>query len=175
MDAAVRTVDAIVASWMDHDPRARAVLDEERTLSRRNGRLAPKDARTARELKRLLAEASITQSTQCIAEDGRGEHIVITAKRLPEPWEHLVGLTFHLTGVGFRFEVADLRQAFGLTRCERMVAQNLLAGQNAEQTAAVLEISIDTVRTHIKRVYAKLGVSSREGFFRKLAPFVLPH
>lgn len=191
METAVTAVDAIVATWIDHDPRARLVLDEdltvywlsssaqtllneERSVLRRNGHLTPKDPRTLRELRKLIAEASDAQSTQCIAEEGTGEHIVLTAKRLPDPWRHLVGLTIRVTGPEFSFELADLRQAFGLTRCERMVAHSLVAGQTAEQTAAALEVSIDTVRTHIKRVYAKLGVSSREGFFRKLAPFVLP-
>jgi DNA-binding CsgD family transcriptional regulator len=35
-------------------------------------------------------------------------------------------------------------------------------------------VSLETVRTHIKRTYGKLGVRSRERFFYKLAPFVIP-
>jgi DNA-binding CsgD family transcriptional regulator len=192
MSLARNNSESIVETWMDIDESARVVLDddltlywisasaealfkEDRTVDRRNGHLTPKDARTARELRKLVAEASEQVSTQCIADPGTDEHIVISARRLVDPWRHLVGVTLRVTGPEFHFELADLREAFGLTPCERRVTSNLVAGHTAEQTATVLEISLDTVRTHIKRVYAKLGVSSREGFFRKLAPFMVVH
>lgn len=49
-----------------------------------------------------------------------------------------------------------------LTERERRVLQHLVDGLNAAQIAAVDVTSEHTVRTHMKRIYRKLGVSSRE-------------
>jgi DNA-binding NarL/FixJ family response regulator len=47
-----------------------------------------------------------------------------------------------------------------LTDKEREVLQQLVNGKSYKQVADVLDISIETVRTHIKRIYSKLHVSS---------------
>ena len=45
-----------------------------------------------------------------------------------------------------------------LTPRETQVLASLVAGNSYKQVAAELEISIETVRTHIKSLYRKLGV-----------------
>jgi DNA-binding CsgD family transcriptional regulator len=184
------TVDNILATWIDGESRARLVVDanltvywvsssaegflrKEDAVLYRNGRLRPRDPRAEHSLRSFVAEANDTMSSQCITNRETGEHVVLTAVRLQAPWQHVVGLTLHHTGPDFDFALADLRQAFGLTPSEREVARHLLEGRTADEAAGELGISLDTVRTHIKRAYAKLGVCSREAFFHKLAPFVL--
>lgn len=51
--------------------------------------------------------------------------------------------------------------ALGLTRAERAVFEWLCRGLANKQIAERLVISENTVRFHLKRVYAKLGVRSR--------------
>ena len=46
-----------------------------------------------------------------------------------------------------------------------------MSGMNAEQISSSLEISLETVRTHIRRIYSKTGVRSREALFAQLQPF----
>lgn len=53
--------------------------------------------------------------------------------------------------------VDPLRQLFGLTHMEGVVAAALVRGHSLEEMAASLAISIETVRTHLKRVMAKTG------------------
>lgn len=48
----------------------------------------------------------------------------------------------------------------GLTPREHEVLRCLVGGQSYKQVAGELEISIGTVRTHIKRLYRKLDVHS---------------
>ena len=60
---------------------------------------------------------------------------------------------------------ADIGAALGLTRSEARLLHYLLDGQTVDQAAVVLAISVQTARTHIRRVYAKLGVSNREQLF----------
>jgi len=47
----------------------------------------------------------------------------------------------------------------------------MLNGNTAAAIAANSNISIDTVRTHIRHIYSKIGVASREGMFRQLRPY----
>jgi DNA-binding CsgD family transcriptional regulator len=55
-------------------------------------------------------------------------------------------------------EVAVLREAFGLTPAEGLVAQALAGGRKPRQVAAELKLSHETVRVHLKTIFAKTGV-----------------
>lgn len=54
----------------------------------------------------------------------------------------------------------DARQ-FGLSRAEQAVLDELVAGRSNVEIGRRLFISPETVRTHLTRIYKKLGVSSR--------------
>lgn len=185
-----QVVNQIVAGWVDREERARilvdknltahwvnssakALMDTSHSVVHRNGRILPRDRRVEGELRTFVARATDEVSAQCISDPGSGEQVVVTATRLPSPWEHLVGMTLQRTGGDCDVRLANLEQALGLTRTEARVAHHLFCGRTAEETAEDLQVSLDTVRTHIKRAYAKLGVSSREHFFHKLTPFVI--
>ena len=56
----------------------------------------------------------------------------------------------------------------GLTAKEREVLERMLQGQSRKQMAAELHVSENTVKTHVKHVYEKLGVSGREEIFSLL-------
>jgi DNA-binding CsgD family transcriptional regulator len=183
-------VDHILAGWLGGERHARVLVDGElsahwvsssaeallrshRSVLHRNGRIVPKDPRQEGELRSFVNRATDDVSAQCLANRDTGEQIVLVARRLPAPWAHLVGITIQRATEDFTVRLADLRQAFGFTATEARVAEHLLCGLTADETAAALKVSLDTVRTHIKRAYAKLGVCSRERFFHKLAPFVI--
>jgi DNA-binding CsgD family transcriptional regulator len=54
----------------------------------------------------------------------------------------------------------DLRAAFGLTAAEAAVASELYTGKSLARVAEVLGLSVNTVKTHVKRVFRKCGVRS---------------
>ena len=165
-------VDAnLTAHWMSS--RAKSLMDDNGSVMHRNGRILPRDRRVEGQLRTFVERATNVVSAQCLSDSDSGEQIVVTATRLPRPWEHLVGVTLQRASYDVSVRLADLEQAFGLTRTEARVARHLFCGHTAEETADDLKVSLDTVRTHIKRAYAKLGVSSREHFFHKLTPFVI--
>lgn len=60
---------------------------------------------------------------------------------------------------------ADLGRVFGLTPAEAAIVRGLVSGRGAEQLAVDHGVGLETVRTHIRRVYDKLGVSSREQLY----------
>ena len=54
-----------------------------------------------------------------------------------------------------------LREAYGLTAAEAGVVQLLLRGGGMAEIASELRISVETVRTHLRRVLGKTGVHRR--------------
>jgi DNA-binding CsgD family transcriptional regulator len=46
-------------------------------------------------------------------------------------------------------------------------------GAGADAIARDVGVGIETVRTHIRRIYNKLGIGSREELFARLSPFRL--
>ena len=67
----------------------------------------------------------------------------------------------------------DLPALYGLTRAECVVLTALMRGNNAEQSAVRIGVSIETVRTHIRRIHKKLNVKSREELYARLYPHLL--
>jgi DNA-binding CsgD family transcriptional regulator len=56
----------------------------------------------------------------------------------------------------------------GLSRREREIARLLVAGYSGVNVAAISGLSENTVRTYVRRLYAKLEVSNRADLVRKL-------
>jgi len=179
-----------LAQWIEADGRARVLVDDalricwlspaaERLMNGpgsilvRNGHLRTRENRFDRQLRELIDCASRQMSSCCVHDTKTGEHLVLTAVRLAAPSQDRVGLTLVRASDDFPFQLADLHSAFGFTQTEGRVAYHLMCGRTAEETAHELEVSLETVRTHIKRAYAKLSVSSREAFFHRLTPFVI--
>lgn len=61
------------------------------------------------------------------------------------------------------------RPPVALSAREREIARLISAGHTNKTVAAILEISLWTVDTHIRRIFAKLGVRSRSAMVARLA------
>ncbi|HEX7832487.1 MAG TPA: helix-turn-helix transcriptional regulator [Thermoanaerobaculia bacterium] len=70
---------------------------------------------------------------------------------------------------GFRCVVTRATPATQLSPREFEIARMVAAGHPNKVIAAVLEISTWTVGTYLRRIFAKLGVSSRAAMVAKLA------
>lgn len=70
-----------------------------------------------------------------------------------------------------RYLWADIGMHLRLTPSEVRILRNLLDGLTVEQTAARLSVSVQTARTHVRRIYAKLGVNNREQLFATVLPY----
>jgi len=164
--------DNLRVLWMS--AAAEGLMNLPNSLVIRNGHIRTRENRFDRQVRDLINGATSQVATLCLYDAKNGQHLVLTGVRLGAPAEALVGLTLLRAGEDFEFHLADLHSAFDLTQTEARVAYCLMDGHTAGETAEGLGVSLETVRTHIKRAYAKLGVSSREGFFHRLTPFLIP-
>lgn len=62
---------------------------------------------------------------------------------------------------GEAFDWLPALAALGLSRQQQRVVALILDGKGDKQIAAALGISFHTVRTHLKRIFARLGVGDR--------------
>jgi DNA-binding CsgD family transcriptional regulator len=62
-----------------------------------------------------------------------------------------------------------LREVYGLTPAQASVARSLFAGRSVEETARALDLSLNTVRTHLKQIFTKCEVNSQAELMHLLA------
>jgi DNA-binding CsgD family transcriptional regulator len=102
-----------------------------------------------------------------------GEHLLLTAQRVRgTSAQHLTGLTLRRTTRRYLLYGDALETAFRLTSTERKVLESLFLGETADEVGDRLHMSVGTVRTHIRHIYNKVDVNSREAMFSKLLPYI---
>jgi len=84
----------------------------------------------------------------------------------------VVALSIRGQGGGERLRYADLKSVFGLSSGEYLVLTALLEGRKPEEISELRGVSVETVRTQIRSIYAKTGVTSRESLFAALRHFM---
>jgi len=65
--------------------------------------------------------------------------------------------------------LAVLRDLYGLTPAQARVARSLFADRSVEATAAALDLSLNTVRTHLKQIFTRCEVPSQAELLHLLA------
>jgi DNA-binding CsgD family transcriptional regulator len=96
--------------------------------------------------------------------------LVIRAEPLDS--DGLVALEMRRAEENAEAPLPDLTLVFGLTRGEVALVRPLLRGLSNVEIARELQLSIETVRTHLKNACAKLGVSGRGPFVAKINTFL---
>lgn len=87
---------------------------------------------------------------------------------------HAIALTFRgeLSGkqvCGGRTIWASLQKAYDLTIAEERIAYLLAEGASVPDVAHTVGITVDTVRSHVQKIYSKVGVMNREQLMIRLA------
>jgi DNA-binding NarL/FixJ family response regulator len=95
-------------------------------------------------------------ATGCLSTDASGPE-VLAAIRLAADGKHV----FACTSDGSSLWPTRAGGLSSLTFCERGVLELLSRGRSNAEIALALHVSVETVRTHAKHVYRKLGVSAR--------------
>lgn len=155
--------------------KAEAICALDDGLSARHGRLVPETA----EAQRMLSAALSFQLGEGPKTAPKGPTFVVI-HRTSEPMPYVAEVTPFAFDVLWSTTVAasalitiddpvsqqpavseKVASLLDLTRSEARVAELLASGRSERAIAATLSVSLNTVKTHRKRIYAKLGVTSR--------------
>lgn len=173
--------------WLEQDLRIRLIVDDElqivwknsaassmlargTDIELRSGKLATVNRAKQAELERFVVD-STNEGTWCLPKLDEDGHLIFTSQRLHWGDGGTQGIIIYNTGKGFRARYPDLGAAFGLTNSERKVITELLEGKDADQIARAGGVSVETIRSHVRNIYGKLEVNSREGLFYRLRPY----
>jgi DNA-binding CsgD family transcriptional regulator len=177
-----------VAVWMNNDTRARFIVNDDLAIRWMNdaalhiigaldifdmakSRLEIRDSKqfaAFRLFVRLAGPHSTSMWIKCSPES----YILCTAIALSDNGnDPATGLILRPTIRAPNLDGVVLQAEYRLTTAERRVVEELFGGQTAEEVADQLGISVGTVRAHIRHIYDKLDVGSREAMFHKLLPF----
>jgi DNA-binding CsgD family transcriptional regulator len=126
------------------------------------------------ELGHLLARARVRPEGTCVPAADSGGHLILCARLLGLDETHSIfGLTLRRTDEFTREQPMGVAEAFKLTAAEAKVLQSLCQGDTAQEAAQRTGVSVETIRTHIRRIYQKVGVNSREALLTKVRPFMM--
>lgn len=158
----------------DLNASARALLEARGAVSMVGNRLQLAGGRGAVDAFRTFLAEMESRPRAYAVRDG-DDHVILKIKPLPHTGLVAVQVfPARRRGRGAEHVLwADTRAALGLTSAEDRLVKLMMDGANAEEAARQLGVSIDTVRTHVKRAYAKLGVANREQLFATLSAFRL--
>lgn len=151
---------------------AASALDDSEGLRNRGGILTTGDTGLDRELRQLVSAATSTPSSWAVPGGADGEdHHVLRIQKTDESEPATYGITVHETGRRFRAAYAPLERIFELTPAEHRTLLDLLDGHEAVAIARFRDLSVETIRSHIRSLYLKLDVRTREGLFHKLRAY----
>jgi len=178
LDRGVVLLDA-EGRLLDANDLAQRVLANSSGLSARNGRLCFADSMLEERFNRMLrtsrAGASAPALAVCIRRQGAPPHRVLISM-LPTNGDggpvKFVALIY-APDEQREISIDVLTQLYGLTRAQADVARKLYAGYSVEETADALDLSHNTVRTHLKQIFSKCEVQSQAELLHTLA--VGPH
>jgi DNA-binding CsgD family transcriptional regulator len=184
-------MDSLVLSWMESDQTCRVVVDDaldivwanaaataelsrNRGLDIHDGRLSAADPTQQVALVELFGRAASGPADCCLSCMEDDAHVILRIRPIGPPGAaRLFGVTFRVSGPDYNARYLGLERAFGLTKAEYRILLRLLDGRTAEDAANDLGVGIETARSHIRQIYSKLRVRSREGLFRRILPFHL--
>lgn len=147
-------------------------LEETGLISLNSGYLSLQDARTTTGLLSFVKRTTPGPSVW-VAQEVEGGHLIIRGEATePAGWPGGMALTFRITSNPEEYVLwADMQSALGLTKAEIVIVKRLISGDRAEDIAADTPVTLETVRTHIRRIYLKLNVGTREQLFARILPF----
>ena len=183
-----RSLSALALAWIDRDLIPRVIVDEKLVIlwanvaargalaSRRDLEVRASVLSTANPLHQsdlagTILSSGAVWSTGCIPRSDGDGFLIVRSQRISWDPEAAYGVCFSGTGSDFKDEHAEFRGAFNLTNAEHRVVMAMLDGLEPREIAEEQGVSIETTRSHVRAIYAKLGVSSRQALFRKLRAF----
>ncbi len=184
MDQSVANRDAAIlhldtegkVTWIS--TRAKSALETEDDLVIRNGRLRVRDARTDQKLQAAIAWAAgldtsllaVRRSLPVVQEVGEG---------LPtRVWWVIAGnglIAFLIGDDSLNDRRLDAAAAiFGLSPAQKKLAGFVAEGLSLPEIAERMEITANTARTHLDRIYDKVGVRTQPALVRVLLSSAAP-
>jgi DNA-binding CsgD family transcriptional regulator len=159
-------------------PAAAAALETDDDIVIRNGKLRIRDGRSNDALQAAIAWAaehdagllSLRGALPIVHDAGQGLPMRV--------WWVLAGdgaIVFSMGGAGFNEKRLDAAAVvFGLSPAQKQLAAQIAEGRSLPEIAEIMKITPNTARTHLDRIYEKVGVRTQPALVRVLLSTASP-
>jgi DNA-binding CsgD family transcriptional regulator len=162
---------------LDANSLAVRLLEAGDGMALRSGRFvfaaAGLDARLSRLLDRrnsVAADRNLALAARVRRSNGASYRVVITPVPRDADERHVAFVALIYAPDEQRDISTDvLRELYALTPAQAQVARSLFAGRSVEESAAALNLSLNTVRTHLKQIFTRCEVQSQAELLHLLA------
>lgn len=150
-----------------------AMIEEGVDLRRHQVRLTFWDASANERFRQHLAQHQDEDEPWILKRRDEDHYLILQIDRIePVNGAPAIMVAVHSSDGGYaRHRWGNVDPIYGLTPAEGRIARKMTGGQSVEDLAGDLQITIETARTHIRRIYGKVGVNSREQLTTTLLPF----
>lgn len=163
------TVDGTVL-W--HNLKFTQVTLDTRFVRLDNGQFHISSSRGAARFQSFAADRERMRSAIVLEDDQMGQWVyIIQCERIVAGSDQSIGIKLITRTNELSGEYVDFNVHFKLTPRETSICIMLLSGFTVDQIVRDTTKSSDTVRFHIRNIYRKMGVSSREQFFWEMQRF----
>jgi DNA-binding CsgD family transcriptional regulator len=156
---------------------ADGVLSKSECLTVKDGRLAVRHRGADDALRRMIGNAAnrragVETNGVLRVPDRRSGNFEISAAAITDGSDQVAGprgavlISIAKSGPSFDQLVARVAGRFRLTAAETAVADAIARGATVDSFAAERGITVNTVKTHLKAVFAKIGVRSKSDLVR---------
>jgi DNA-binding CsgD family transcriptional regulator len=186
------SVVALLTNWLDGSWEARFLLDDQHRilwsnqsanawldrprcpLKQSENRLQAKDSKVQFKLASLISDAADNEvKSTIIPNPDQAAEMLVCARQVGNvDGRAYFGLCIRSMASGYTHDIIGIVEAYNLTRSEVSVLKKMVRGYTVEKIASVSKTSPETVRTHVRRAYSKMNVSSREEMFSRIRPFL---
>lgn len=173
----------LAARWLWRDGRPRAVVGRDRSIlwcnpAARRLLVAPSPLVVRRNnlctakgvdiegVDSFLAGLDAATARLHVMDPESDRGVLLTAWADTIDGHQIAFIEFALRELPFDAEQSGMARAFGLTKAECRVVDAMAVMEPPSQIAARLGLSVHTIRTHVRRIYAKLSVRSQMQFMR---------
>jgi len=162
---------------LDANSLAVRVLEAGDGMALRSGRLVFADAALDLRLSRMIAQygggaagATAVIAARVCRSGGASYRVVVTPVPRDADERDVAFVALIYAPDELREISTDvLRELYGLTPAQAQVARSLFSGRSVEESAAALNLSLNTVRTHLKHIFTRCEVQSQAELLHLLA------
>lgn len=185
LDQSLVVVERTLSCWskMDGRPRliirrngalvacsdsARRILRNSDCLKLKRGRIEVAHDRDGSKFTQILSATASEATTVLLRNGDQQEHLIVRSIYLEADF---VCISLQKASSDHYVRLPDLGVAFRLTQSEARIVEDLYNGMSPQEIAEQNDISIHTVRAHLRRCYDKLNITSREQLWHRLSAY----
>jgi len=181
-------IGAVALGWLERDARARLIVDDNLRVIWGNQRayhaapligaisldgnvLAIKDPDQHEKFKGILTSLEGERCVWWASNQPSAQVDAVSIVRLQSEGNTYFAIELYTDNPDLKREYLQIWDRFKLTYSEQEVLQRLLDGKTPQEISAMRKVGLDTVRAHIRAIYAKIDVCNREQLFSRLSIF----